>query len=429
MRHKFQLLVVTLAVFASAYALTVISPLQEAMRNALAMSDNSMALLQGPTRVWPQLIAAVPLGLLIDRYSRVHLLLAFAVLDILGTLATALASSNFALLFAVRSLVGLAGAATLTTAISLLADLYGADQRGRAMMVMGVGQVAGISTAFMLGGHILEHFGSDHDAWKWTLYWLTVPLIAIAVLMLRLHEPARSEVSVSQRSARDSLMEVWLYRAQIMALLGGALVIDIGLGAAYVWAPPALSRGFVLTSARLGEIMGVVFLISGWIGPIIGGALADLCQRTGGPRRTTIVLAMLAIVSAPSGSFALAPSVLLAGALLVVFLTLLPAVSLMVTTLCTVVIPNEIRGLCVALLNAICDVFAFMLAPVVVSVSSGILGGAAMLAEALSITCIGTAIIGAAAFAFAGKYVRQPQTCAKLGGSENCQVIERAQSV
>src|SRR5207249_1508965 len=70
----YQLLLLAAAMAAGGYVRTAISPLQETMRIALSMSDNQMALLQGPVIGIPITLAAVPLGLLIDRYSRVRLL-------------------------------------------------------------------------------------------------------------------------------------------------------------------------------------------------------------------------------------------------------------------------------------------------------------------------------------------------------------------
>jgi len=384
--------------------LAALGPLQESMRVALSFTDNQMALLQGPTRVWPQLLTAVPLGLIIDRQSRVRLLWVFALVTAAASGATALLSS-FAWLFAARSLVGLAGAGTLTAAISLLADLYGPAQRGRAMTVLGIGQVAGSAAAFAAGGTLLTIIRSGAAGWQGAMLWLALPLVATSAVIFALQELPRTDVVVERPAARAAFAELWSYRAVIAPLLGGVVIIDIAYGAAYLWAAPAMSRRFMLAPDRVGAIVGAVLLISGILGPIAGGLLADTCQRTGGPRRTMAVLGLLALASVPFGLFALTPGVVAASVSLAIFLTLLPAISLMVTTLCTVVIPNELRGLCIALLNAVCDSFAFMLAPVLVSVLAGALGGPAMLGRAVSIACGFTAVMGAVTFGIGRRYL------------------------
>ena len=129
-RHGLQLLLLMLAAAAALYARTALSPLQEAMRTAFALSDNQMAMLQGPALALPLVLLAMPLGLLIDRHSRVRLLVIFSALSLLGSLCTALAP-NFALLFAARCLIGLTVTATSTAAFSLVADLCAPARRGR----------------------------------------------------------------------------------------------------------------------------------------------------------------------------------------------------------------------------------------------------------------------------------------------------------
>src|ERR1700729_3754127 len=95
--RTWQMVLLVVAVSAASYAATAMNPLQETMRIALALTDKQMALLQGPAVALPMAAAAVPLGLLIDRYSRVRLLLALTAADLFGGVLTALAS-NFVML-------------------------------------------------------------------------------------------------------------------------------------------------------------------------------------------------------------------------------------------------------------------------------------------------------------------------------------------
>jgi MFS family permease len=196
-----QLLLLTIVAMAGIYARNALGPLQESMRVALALSDNEMALLQGPALALPLLIAAIPLGLLVDRYSRVHLLVLSTAINIVGTIAGTLTSS-FGMLFAARSLVGLGSPATAIAAYSLLADLYPPSARGRATMFVLLGQVAGASAAFALGGELLVVFGSENAAWRPAMFWMGGVLAPILVLALALREPLRSGRAVDNPSLR-----------------------------------------------------------------------------------------------------------------------------------------------------------------------------------------------------------------------------------
>ena len=393
-----QLLLLAVTVAVSQFALTALGPLQESIRSTLGLTDTQMALLQGPTRALPLVLAGVPLGLIIDRRSRVRLLWLFAWLNVLANVSTALAP-DFAVLFAARCIAGLAGAAILTAAVSLIADLYPPEQRGRATMAIGIGQVAGSSAAFAAGGELLVFAGAGHGSWHWAMLWLTCPLIGILPVMLAMREPPRTGYSIREPSARQSLKELWQYRAVLAPLLGGVVVVDIAFGGAYIWAAPVFSRNFGLSPARIGAIMATTLLIGGIIGPVTGGVLADLCQRTGGPRRTSFAISALAFLSIPTGLFAVASSVTSASISLLVFLTTVPTISLMVTTLCMVVIPNELRGLCIVVLNALSVSFAYFVAPLAVSLLSEAIGGPRMIGTSVSVVCVTASVMGAVTFA------------------------------
>src|SRR5688572_15441195 len=97
--RELQLLLLTLGLTAAVYAKAALGPLQETLRIALSLSDHQIALLQGPALALPITLVSVPLGLAVDRYSRVHLILGGVLLLLVGSLLTAFASS-FAMLVA-----------------------------------------------------------------------------------------------------------------------------------------------------------------------------------------------------------------------------------------------------------------------------------------------------------------------------------------
>src|SRR6185312_12439777 len=101
----FQLLLLTAATFGATYGRFTLGPLQETMRISLGLSDNEMAWLQGPAMAIPMALGSIPIGLLVDRYSRAHLFVVFAALSLTSTVLSAVASS-LVLLFAARCLAG-----------------------------------------------------------------------------------------------------------------------------------------------------------------------------------------------------------------------------------------------------------------------------------------------------------------------------------
>jgi MFS family permease len=394
----FQLFVLTLAAMAAAYSKTAVGPLQEAIRVDLMLSDNQMALLQGPALALPMVLAALPLGLVIDRYSRVRLLLMLAVMNALCLMMTAL-TARFELLFLARCLAGLGAFATVPVVISLLADLYPPAQRGRVLTVMTIGQFGGAAAVFALGGEILTGLHDGSSGWRAVLLWLTLPLVAVAALVLALREPPRTGVEVDKPSVRAACAELWGYRALIVPLSVGVVLVEVALGAALVWTAPTLSRSFGLSPDRIGAIMGAVVLTSGILGAIAGGVLADVAQRAGGTRHTVSVLSGLALLGVPAGLFAIMPGVSLASTLLGLFLAIVTAICVMGTAVCTVAIPNELRGLCLAVLFAAGAILGVGFAPVTVSLLSDALGGAGMIGRSLAMVCGSASLLGAVALA------------------------------
>jgi len=401
-----QLLLLTLAAASVNYAQFIVSPLQEAMRVALGLNDNLIAVLQGPAMALPLALASIPLGILIDRHARTRLIRGFVFLALSGSLLTAWAS-DFVLLFLSRCLVGLAVPAVAFAAISMIADLYTPAQRGRALMVVAIGQVGAMSGAFALGGVLLASMHHGSNGWRWALLWLTMPLVGIMILAFFLREPQRTGVAVQKPSPRAAVTELWRYRAVLAPLVAGTAMVSVVDTATLIWAAPTLSRNFLLSADRVGSIMAIALLVNGIAGPVAGGLLADFCQRTGGPRRTVWVLSGLVLLSAPAGSFGMMRSLTATTVGLVVFLAVGNAINVMIAPLVTVIIPNELRGLSMATLSAVSGPLCLGLAPPAVSLLSQVTGGPATIGQALALVCIAFSLVGAATLAWGSRHFSQ----------------------
>jgi len=388
---------------AAAYSRSTLNPVQEVMHSVAGITDNQLALLQGPAIAWPLALAAVPMGILIDRYRRVRLLKVFTIVAAAGTVLTAF-SSTFPCLLVVRCFIAMAICGTNPTALSLLSDLYAPAERGRATMTMAVGGYAGAAGAFALGGSLIAASnGGGLNALRDVLLEMSVPLIVIAILSASLQEPARRDVGIHNYSVRQAVAEVWRYRAVILPPLVGMVLAEIGMNGVLVWGGPALSRTFHLAADRVGFIMAVTVLFSGILGPVMGGVLADLCHRGGGPHRTLRMLSILTFASAPGAFFPLVQQATVASVLLLAFITIISAVIVSGTTLFTVVIPNEIRGLCITAMIAASVLFGIGLAPLMVSLLSSLLDGPAPLGKALVIVSAATAVLAAVVFGFGSR--------------------------
>lgn len=382
---------------AEGFARTALSPLQDSVRAALTLTDNEMALLQGPALVLPSALLAIPLGALVDRLSRQRLLIVFALLDVLGTAASGSARSLMAL-FTARCVVGLMAFATAVAAISLISDLYPADRRGYATMVATIGEVLGIAAAYAVGGMLLERFQSGGTAWAATL-WSFAAILAMAPLAAwQIGEPARTNCEAVDRHHIHPWHSLWKHRQLFAVLVTGKVTVGAAYGAVLTWAEPALQRSFGLSAVRVGAVMAMSVTIGGVIGPLLGGPLADAGERRGGPRRTVTLLGLVSLLAVPAGAFAVVPNAAVACALLIAFMIVIATIGVAEMTVTTIVLPNEIRGLALAVLLAAGLILGAGLTPLGVSLLAGRFHGAHAIADSLAITCMAIGALSSLVF-------------------------------
>ncbi len=393
----FQLAAIIVAGGGANFAFNTLSPLQEPIRIALGLSDNQMAVLQGPALYLPAMFVGLPLGFLIDRFPRPRLLAVFTALELAGTLLTALAP-NFVVLLLARVLIGCMLTANSMNASALIVEWAQPHRRGRLLMILGISQVAFISAAFALGGKLVALGGGAPDAWRWAMLGLAAPLGLICLLTIWVREPPRRSEAPPMLAWREAATSLWRLRAMLVPLSFGQVIVALGFTAAMTWSSPIFARRFHLAPDRIGATMGIVLLVSGLLGCLLGGTLVDICQRTGGPRRVVSLMIALALVQVPAGFFSVMPSVVSVSLLLTVLCTICNMKGIIATTAASLVVPEDLLGLAFGVLCATSAVFSSA-APVVVSGMAGWFGGVAGIGQALTIVCVVTSLAGAATFA------------------------------
>jgi MFS family permease len=247
----------------------------EPIRLEFGLNDTQIGLLAaGFTVVYA--FAGVPLGRLADRWSRKAVmgwgLTAWSVL----TAATG-AVGSYASLLLVRMGIGIGEASYAPAAQSLIADLYPATKRSRAMGIFMLGLPLGLILAYFTIGSITQALGS----WRATFFIAAIPGLILAFFMFRIKEPARGateEVALRHEKVHQPLRKIlaiptvwWL----IFAILGYNF-------AAYIvntFAVPLFQRYFGLELTSAAVMTGIVVGITGLIGLAFGGQLADKADR------------------------------------------------------------------------------------------------------------------------------------------------------
>lgn len=377
---------------------------QESAKVELGLSDTTLALIQGVGAAVPLALFSVPIGLLVDRWNRVRLLTGFALCWTAGTVVTALAPSALTL-FVARMITGVGATGALTAALSVAADLCAPEARGRAMLIVNVGKMAGIAAAFALVGTLFGMFVSGAAGWtSWRAAHLALAggLLACVLPLLLLREPARREVEVAVGAPfRIVAHELWQRRRFLLPLFVGQISVVMADNASLVWAAPVLQRGFGLRPDQFAGWMGALILGTGLGGTVLGGFAADWGQRSGRKGGVLIGALVAAVLGAPAAVFPIAGDVT-SFALLFGLLVLAGSVTALITSVAlTVLLPNEIRGLCIGLFIALAGVIGFGVAPALVTGVSALLGGESKLATALAVVGVMTGAAAVVAFALA----------------------------
>lgn len=399
--HGPQLALLALAVAAGGFARTALSPVQEALRLGLSLTDNQVAALQGLAPALPIVLFSAPLGAVVDRGRRTLVLVALMALAAVGTVLSSFAP-NFAVMFAARMMVGLGVAGALPAAISLAADLFAPSLLGRVNMTLAFGQAVGAALAFVAGGALLgwtSRTGAP-EPWRAALMGLAAPLIAITGVCLMMREPPRLGTEAKgRRDLRQTLQELGRYLPVVGPLVAGMITVSMTDAAASIWAAPVLTRCFHLAPESIGAMMGGVVLVGGVAGVVAGGLLSDLGQRLDGPRGVMWVVIGATALSTPFAAFPIMPSVPALSLALTGLLVCGGAIGVATATAFTLAIPNELRGVAIGLVLSSGAIVSTAVAPSAVSLLAQAMGGPAHLAGALASVGVAASLGGTIAFA------------------------------
>jgi len=405
-RNLYGLIALALATGAGFIAMGSFGTVQEGAKAELALSDYALSMVTGVSAAVPLALLSIPIGILVDRFSRVRLLILLAALWTAGTLLTAVAR-DAQILFVARMMTATGTTGGLTAALSLGADLCRPEQRGRATLVVTLGQRVGIAAAFGLTGWLFGQFvhdsiaGFGHSApWRRVHLALAIAVGLLSLPLLFMREPERHEVESDSHAPFGVVFgELWARRAFLIPLFAGQIGVVMADTAAGVWAPAVLGRSYGQHPQDFAAWLGLLIFATGLIGAIVGGVSADLGQKSA--RRGGILLGAViaAGIGIPAGLFSIMPDVTTLAVALGVLITCGTITGIVVAIVLTVLLPNELRGLCIGLFIAVAGLIGYGVAPPMVAGVSQLLGGEQHLNLALAIVVTAVSAISFVAFA------------------------------
>lgn len=262
---------------------SVLGILVEPIKSEFSLSDGQVGLLTGLAFSVPYSLAAIPVGLLVDRVNRVRLLAAMTIVWSSATLLTAVMRS-FGGLLVTRFLLGGAEAGLGPTVTSLVSDSTPPERRAGALSILYASSPIGIILGFALGGLVAQHYG-----WRIAMVAAGLPGFLLGPLVyLSLREPTRSTnvegpgKEVPAASFRQFLAMLIEDHKLYCLMLAGSLAIagQAGIG---IFLAPFLIRvhGFALND--VGLLVALCYGVGGLIGMLSGGVITDWLVKRFGP--------------------------------------------------------------------------------------------------------------------------------------------------
>jgi len=283
------------------------------LKRQFALSDTALGLLQGPAFALFFVAATLLAGRVVDRVPQRKVLAASVVVWTLASIGFGLAR-NWEQLVLCRLMLGLGQAMVAPAALSLIVIQVPSEDVGRSVSVFTTGSALGRSGALLLGGALLAWITSPLvrgvwsglEAWRVLFFISALPNLAVAVgLFLTDRKSVRAVAPAgSMRPALDQ-MRAWPRAFGAHLVAAGCVIVLVQ--AANAWMPTLLQRALGLSTARSGVVAGLIVMIGAPLGHLSGGALTDLCRRTGRPPSLLVLLSLVLCV-AGAGLLCAAPT-------------------------------------------------------------------------------------------------------------------------
>ena len=302
------------------------------------MTDIQVSLVIGLGFAIAYAIAGLPIGRLVDQWSRPVLLGLGLTLWSICTAFCGFAGS-FTQLALLRSGVGI-GEATLTpTVISFLGDYFPPSKRGISFGVFAVSVYVGSGLSLVAGSAVLKAFEGvafvsipvlgQVKPWQLVFLLIGLPGLLAVPLVMTLFEPRRQRKAASAPIAHGlSIPEVLAhYRRHWPAFLphhAASTMMAMLFYGVSAWVPEFLRRTYAMPISTAGFSFGVVTAVAGSLGVLSGGFFSDAMLKRGytdARLRATLIAALGALPFAAAFPLMKSAELSLALAFAMVFFT------------------------------------------------------------------------------------------------------------
>jgi MFS family permease len=274
----------------------ILGMLVDPIKRDLQVSDTDVGWLQGLAFTAFYTFMGLPVGWLVDRYSRRGIIAAGVFFWCVMTALCAVAG-NYRSLFAARAGVGVGEATLGPAAMSLCADYFPKEKLGGALSVYAMGIFIGSGLALIVGGAVTQAVVGmpaiplpvvgEIAAWRLTFLIVGLPGLLVGLLVYTIREPLRRNLlrTSEGQASRLSFSEVWReLRLRWQSVVGVCVALSAQAACNYAilaWAPTYFLRVHKWERATTGLTLGIMTLTVGIVGMYAGGKLCDRWIRQG----------------------------------------------------------------------------------------------------------------------------------------------------
>ena len=249
----------------------IISILAVPIQKEFALTDTQLGLLGGIAFGAVYSVLTLPAAWLADRLSRSGILAA-ALFIWSGFTAACGMATGFVGLFIARMGVGVGEAGGVAPAYSLIADIFPARQRARALALFSCGIPIGAAAGVLFGGYIAKTVD-----WRFAFISIGVAGMMLAPLFkLAVKDPPRRQADGN--GAAPTLGQVFGIVAAKPSFwllsMGAGFASLVGYGLIF-WLPSFLFRSVGMDLFTASQFLAAIVLFGGVTGMALGGVLAD----------------------------------------------------------------------------------------------------------------------------------------------------------
>ena len=284
----------------------ILGLLIEPIKKDLGLTDTQIGLLLGPSFAIFYAVMGLPLGWLADRKRRTWII---GIGLGLWSIATALSglSKNFLQIFLARIGVGVGEATLSPCAMSLMADSFPPEKRGKPIALYSTAISVGAGLAALTGAAVIT-WATQTDTinlpyvgvlkpWQLTMIIVGLPGLFLMPLMFLVREPSRKKNTIEVAEDAPPIREVfaflkskWLVAIAFISIFCFTILI----GYSTSWGAPTFERTWGWSNVKYAKAVGITLLLVGPTTVYFSGWLSDKFYSRG-QRAAPFIIALAGI--------------------------------------------------------------------------------------------------------------------------------------